>query len=78
MRDELRRLISVILEGIVLDEGFARELAEIAHQCQQDGNPSVARGMQALSRMHRVKGIEGRAKLAGLCAQYAHILDESA
>lgn len=46
MRDTVRDLISVILAGIVADQGFAQELAELAHQLDQDGSHIAAKGVQ--------------------------------
>ena len=73
MRDEVRQLIDVLLRGIVQDEGFARELGELAHQLEQDGNFNTAQGMLDLGRRHRIQGMKARAKIAALCDRYGDL-----
>lgn len=74
MRNEVRRLTDVLLHGIVQDEGFARELAELAHGSEKDGSTTIAQGMLNLSRHHRIKGIKARAEMTALYERYTHLL----
>ena len=74
MRDAVQELIDVTVRRIILDEGFARDLAEIAHACEQDGAPETAEGIPDLSRHHRIKPLEKRAGIAALRIEHAGVL----
>ncbi len=57
MRDAVRSLIEELLRAIVIEEGVARECAEIAHTCREDGGHEIAGGIQSLARHHRVRAM---------------------
>lgn len=63
--------MNAFLECIVMDEEFAREIAEIADRCEHGGAHNIAAAMRNVSRNHRIRGIEGRAQIAALVAQVA-------
>ena len=71
MQDSHRDLMDAFLRCIVLDEGFADDVAVLADQCEQDGNHAVAAAMRNISRTHRIRGMENRAQVAALDAMYA-------
>jgi hypothetical protein len=75
MRAALRRMMDAMIMTIVVYEGFARELAEMAAQATAH-NPGIAEAAMVQSRQHRVKAIEMRAQLAAFSEQYTDILDE--
>lgn len=66
---KFRRLIDEKSKEVVVGEGFARELAEVAHALQQGGHSVIAEGMRNLSRHHRVRGMRVRAEIAVLSGQ---------
>ena len=70
MRDAVRSLIEELLRAIVIEEGVARECAEIAHTCREEGGHEIAGGIQSLARHHRVRAMEARARVAALKATY--------
>lgn len=70
MREEVRQVIDLTIEAIIKDEGFAREMAEAAYWCEQDGHPAVAEDMRHVGRQYRIRGMEKRAKLALLQRAY--------
>ena len=76
MREAIRDLMDVILKGIVQDEGFARELAEVAHQLGPDDHILSVEVLRSLSRRHRVRAIHGHAELAALTEQYVRLFNE--
>ncbi len=53
IRDELRQLMDVMIRDIITDEGFARELAEMAHTVAQEGRQNTAEALRTASRLHR-------------------------
>lgn len=71
MLDSHRDLLDALFRCIVTDEGFAREVAEIAERCERDGNHAVAAAMRNISRNHRIRGMESRANLAAVQQQHA-------
>jgi len=77
MRDAVRSLIEEPLRAIVVEEGVARECAEIAHTCRQEGGHEIAGGIQSLARHHRVKAVEARAQVAALKATYRELGGEA-
>lgn len=70
MDEELRDLMATILQGVVLNERSAREMAALSRLCDADNDGLGADMFLSLSRHHQVKVIEGRAKLAALTDQY--------
>ncbi|MCJ2139977.1 hypothetical protein [Methylobacterium sp. E-066] len=70
MHDNRRNLMDAYLRCIVIDEGFAREIAAIADECVRDRNHAVAKTMRDISRNHRIRGMESRAQIAALKAEY--------
>jgi hypothetical protein len=70
MREEVRRVMGLTIEGIIKDEGFAREMAEAAYWCEQQGHHLPAEDMCSVSRQYRIRGMEKRARLALLQRAY--------
>ena len=70
-QDSHRDLMDAFLRCIVVDEGFAGEMAEVAYQCEKDGNQAVAAALRNISRNHRIRGMESRAQIAALQEQPA-------
>jgi hypothetical protein len=70
MREELRQVMDLTIQGIIKDEGFAREMAEAAYWCEQDGHFAVAEEMRHVSRQYRIRGMGKRSKLALLQQAY--------
>jgi hypothetical protein len=64
MREEVRQVVELTIQGIIKNEGLAREMAQAACSCEQDGHLAVAEEMRYVSRQYRIKGMEKRAKLA--------------
>jgi hypothetical protein len=75
MRQEIRNLMDLLATWIIIDEGFARELAETAQQMEKDGHSMIADMYFTLSRYRRVKAIEAHAKLAALSVHYDDLLN---
>lgn len=71
MQDSHRDLMDAFLRCIVLDEGFADDVAVLADQCEQDGNHAVAAAMRSISRNQRIRGMEHCAEVATLDAMCA-------
>ena len=71
MRNSQRDLMETFFRCIKVDEEFAHEVAEVAERCGRDGNHSVATAMRNISRNHRIRGMEQRAKLAVVEGQHA-------
>ena len=76
MQDDYTDLMGAFLRCIAVDEEFAREIAEIADQCGEDGNRVVAAAMRNVSRNHRIRGMESRAWIAAFTQQNADPDDE--
>ena len=70
MRGEVRQVMDLMVEGIIKDEGFARETAEAAYWCEQDGQHVTAEEMRLVARQYRIRGMKKRAKLALLQKAY--------
>lgn len=70
MHKDVRQVMDLMVEDIIKDEGFAREMAEAAYWCAQDGHPIVAEEMHHIGRQYRIRGMEKRAKLALLQKAY--------
>jgi len=70
MREEVRQVMDLTVEGIIKDEGYARELAEAAYWTEHDGHAAVAEDMRHVSRQYRIRGTKKRAKLALLQRAY--------
>ena len=70
MREEVRQVIDLTIEGIIKDEVYAREMAEAAYWIEQDGHPAVIEEMRHISRHYRIRGMEKRARLALLQRAY--------
>jgi hypothetical protein len=68
-------LMDALLICIAVNEGFACEVAEIAEQCELDGNHAIAATMRYISRNHWIRGMESRANLAVLQGQHADIFE---
>lgn len=75
MRNAVHSLRDELLRAIVVDEGIAREFAEIAYACRQSGGLQTAEGILGLARHHRVKAMEARARVAALRARYPRDLN---
>lgn len=75
MDREIRELIDILLRSVAQDEGFARDLAELAYQLGEEGRATAARGMLDLSRRHQIKGMEGRARIFALADRYGQSYD---
>ena len=60
------QLAGALARGVILDEGFARELAEIADVLRRDGHQACADGMLRLCHHHRIRAMESRGNLAAL------------
>lgn len=73
MRDALRQLMDVMLKGIVVDEGFAQELADMAALARDDF-PGFAEAALTLSRQHRIKALLLRARLAALSIEHSDVM----
>lgn len=71
MTDNQRDLMDAFLRCVMVDEGFADEIAEVARQCGRDGNHGVAATLMNISRNHRIKGMESRAKLVAFEQEHA-------
>lgn len=70
MREEVRHVMDLTIEGIIKDEVYARELAEAAHWVEHDGDPTIAEDMRQISRQYRIRGMKKRASLALLQRAY--------
>ncbi len=73
MREEVRQVMDLTVEGIIKDEGFAREMAEAAYWAEHDGHTTVAEDMRHVSRQYRIRGMEKRARLALLQRAYPSV-----
>lgn len=71
-----RRVLDAKTQEIILDEGFARDLAEVAYTMQQDGHHVVAEGMRNLSRHHRIRGLKARAEIMILASENERYLGD--
>lgn len=71
MTDNERDLMDAFLRCILVNEGFACEIAEIANQCEQDGNHGIAAALLNISRNHRIRGMVNRANLVALTQRHA-------
>jgi hypothetical protein len=60
------RLVGILARDIIREEGFARELAEIAETLRRDRHHASAEAMLRLSRHHRIRGMQDRGNLAAL------------
>jgi len=76
MRETIQRLIDMALRGVILDEGRAREFAELAQQCEQEGGPMIVAPLQTAARTYRIKGMKGRAEAKALSVRYGHLLND--
>ncbi|KNY19567.1 hypothetical protein AKJ13_27090 [Methylobacterium sp. ARG-1] len=70
MREEVRQVMDLTIEGIIKDEGYARELAEAAYWTEQDGHRAIAEDMRHVGRQYRIRGMKKRARLALLQRAY--------
>lgn len=66
MARSVDQLANAYARGIVVNEGFARELAGIADALRCDGHHACAEGLLRISRHHRIRGLEGRGNLVAL------------
>lgn len=78
MREAIRDLMDATLKDIVLIEGFARELAEMAYRVGLDDGLKTVDAMRAISRHHQVNAIKRRAELASLTEQYVRAFNQDA
>lgn len=76
MRDQLRRLMDLTLNDVLQAEEYAQDMTEAAYWCEQDGQHAIE--MRIVGREYRVRGIEGRARLALLERAYAQLPDSGA
>lgn len=75
MHEKLQDLMAVILQGIIVDERFARELAALARELENEDRAREADLFLGRSRDHRVMAIQGRARLAALTERYVRSFD---
>lgn len=66
MPERVRRLMDTMIFDVVVAEGMARELAELAYELTQDGCNATAQVIQDMGRMNRVRSLELRGNLAAL------------
>lgn len=77
MRQALRTWIDGLHRDVVLTEGCARDLAEMADFLAQHGEHATVDALRTVSRHHRVKAIQLRAQIAALSDRYADLLSSS-
>lgn len=70
MPESTRRLVDAMTYEVVETEGMARDLAEIAHDLDEDGCKATAQIFRDMSRKLRVKGLERRSNLAALIVEH--------
>ncbi|MEA1835272.1 hypothetical protein U8607_24680 [Methylobacterium durans] len=70
MREEVQALADTLIKGIVLDEGCAYKLTSAASSLAAAGATSMADAMRTQARLHQVKALELRGKLAALADEY--------
>ena len=71
MTDNQRNLMDAFMRCISVDEEFASQIANAAQGCERDGNHGVAAALLKISRNHRIKSMESRAKLVALTQEHA-------
>lgn len=78
MHEELRDLMAVILQGVIVDERFSRELAALARELENGDRAGEADLFLDRSRHHRVMAIQGRARLAAMTERYVRSFNDHA
>lgn len=76
MSETTERLADILARGIVTQEGFARELAEVSEALRRDGHHASAEAMLRLCHHHRIRGMEDRGNLAALMGDANHDVGE--
>lgn len=77
MHDELRDLMAAMLQGVIVDERFSRELAALARELRNKDEDSAAALFLDRSRQHQVRAIEGRARLAAMTERYVQSFNDA-
>jgi len=70
--------MDLTLNDVLQAEEYAQDMAQAAYWVEQDGQHAIASDMRMVSREYRIRGIEGRAKLALLEQQIAPLPNSEA
>ena len=73
MHEDVKSLRDTLLLGVAIDEQMSEVVARIADEAMRIGVPGFAAALLAVSRHHRVKAVEGRARIAALSGEYASL-----
>lgn len=72
MRASALDLMRVLSAGILADEALAEEIARIADDGSTD-DLDAGDALRPLARNHRIRALEGRARLAGITEAYGRL-----